>query len=97
MIRDLVDFENTYIQTAEDFSEDVRGNAAKACITIDGYTANEDEEGEVVCRVWMTSDNNFIIDWHNNGYRMNQTVLDLIEDSIKILSEQYPKEETPAQ
>jgi hypothetical protein len=45
--------------------------------------------GEVVAMVWITKHKDIIVDWHNNGYRLNETVLELIEDSKKELRERY--------
>lgn len=87
---DLVSFENTYIQDRNSLREtdpDVFG-----CITIDGFPADEDGEGKVVCQVWLTMYKDFVVSWNDNGYRMNQAVLDLIEDSKSRLLDMWRKE-----
>lgn len=56
---------------------------------IDGYPADfEDEEGSVICRIWLLNqpannmnDRKFIVDWHHNGYRNNESVLGLIKQA----------------
>lgn len=77
---DLVSFEGTFVETPAEFGEDVDEGAALACTTIDGYPADENTPGRVVCRVWNTG-RGFIVDWHENGYRMHPTVLELIKES----------------
>ena len=72
---DLVDFENSY-GDVEDGNE---------FICIDGYPADENAEGEVVAKVWKTKHGDIIVDWHDNGYRLNKQVLELIEDSKRQL------------
>lgn len=83
MKNNLVSFENNYIQTKADFGNDAN---AFGCIAIDGFPADENEEGEVIANVWMTNACEFIVDWHNNGYRLNESVLSLIEESKKVLT-----------
>lgn len=87
MNKDLVSFENTYIQTPEELKNDPFSDGALACVTIDGFPADEDGEGEVVCVVWLTTAGKFIVAWHHNGYRMNKSVLELVEDSKNRLLE----------
>lgn len=84
-MNELVGFENNYMCTAENFGPD--NPDAFAYVSIDGYPADEDEPGEVVCQVWMTRHKDVIIAWVNNGYRNNQAVLELIEDSKRQLEE----------
>lgn len=47
---------------------------------IDGYPADENEEGEVVATVTLTLHGDIIVDWHDNSLRLNQEVLALIDD-----------------
>lgn len=84
---DLVTFENSYMQSPEQLKNDPFAQGALACITIDGFPKNDDAEGQVVCVVWLTKAGGFIVDWHHNGYRMNDTVLELIRDSKNKLME----------
>lgn len=67
----LVDFENNY-RGEED------GNRF---VCIDGYPAGNGE-GHVVAMVWKTPHGDIVVDWHDNAYRMNTAVLELIEDAI---------------
>lgn len=80
-------FENNYW---EEFNEEENDDAL-AAITIDGFPYDENEEGEVVAKVWITKHKDILVDWHHNGYRMNETVLELIEQSKKDLKEEYCK------
>lgn len=85
---ELAFFENNYWEDytveADKDSED-----ALASICIDGFPEDENESGEVVAKVWITKHKDIIVDWHNNAYRMNDTVLELIEDSKRILRKEY--------
>ena len=82
---ELVYFENSYW---EDYT--IEGNEdALASIFIDGFPEDENESGEVVVKVWITKHKDIIVDWHNNAYRMNDTVLELIEDSKRLLRNGY--------
>lgn len=84
---ELVYFDNSYW---EDFSTNKEEDAL-GCICIDGFPHDEDASGEVVAKVWITKHKDIIVDWHNNGYRMNETVLELIEDSKRLLKNGYSK------
>lgn len=84
MAKDYVNFECVHITEAD--SNDSNEYYALAYADIDGYTANEDEEGVVICRVWLLRQafgpmkvKGYIVDWHHNGYRRNKVVLALIE------------------
>ena len=81
----LVCFENTYW---EDYSIDKEEDAL-ASICIDGFPYDENEEGQVVAKVWITKHKDIIVDWHHNGYRMNETVLELIKEAKEKLLEEY--------
>jgi hypothetical protein len=56
-------------------------------VYIDGYPENPDEEGTVIAKVILTKHRDVIIDWHHNGYRMNETVKNLIRESIVIIKD----------
>lgn len=88
---ELIWFENSYTQTEDELqaSEDTKG--AVGCITIDGYPSNEAESGRVVCQIYMTKTNEFIIAWTENGYRLNPSVLELLEESKKELIDERVK------
>ena len=85
---ELVYFENSYW---EDYSVNKEEDAL-ASIYIDGYPYDENAEGQVVAKVWITQHKDIFVDWHHNGYRMNETVLELIEESKKKLKEEYCKQ-----
>lgn len=59
---------------------------AIARATIDGYPANPDDEGTVVCNVWMLETGKFLVDWHQNQYRLNDTVLGLVAKVKELMS-----------
>lgn len=82
---ELVYFNNSFWEDFEINKEE----DALGCISIDGFPYDEDASGEVVARVWITKHKDIIVDWHNNGYRMNETVLELIEDSKRLLKNGY--------
>lgn len=81
----LISFENNYICTAEDLGPE--NPDAFGCVSIDGFPADEEGQGEVVCQVWMTRHKDVIVVWTNNGYRNNPAVLELVEDSKRQLDE----------
>lgn len=69
-------FENTYGDKDEDGND---------FITIDGYPADENAEGTVIVTIYLTPKGDFVTAWHRNDYRMNNQVLELIENSKAIL------------
>ena len=77
-------FTSTFRQCGREVEED-----AFSCVSIDGHPEDENKSGEVVARVWITKRGDIVVDWHNNGCRMNANVLALIEDSKRILREEY--------
>lgn len=83
----LVYFKNGYW---EEYSIE-KNEDALACVYIDGYPEDENESGEVVVAVWITKHKDIIVDWHNNAYRMNDTVLELIEDSKAFLINEFKR------
>lgn len=85
---ELVYFENQYW---EDYTVEPNKDSedALASIFIDGFPEDENESGEVVATVWITKHKDIVVDWHNNMYRMNDTVLELIESSKRLLRNSY--------
>lgn len=82
---DYVSFECNHFVESDQSDPDERHSIAYA--DIDGYPADENEEGTVICRVWLLKEKEgiyptYIVDWHHNGYRMNKEVLELIK-SVK--------------
>lgn len=78
-------FENTYIQNENDL---VYNNPdAIACITIDGYASkdDDDDEGEVIAELYLTKHGDIIISWHDNAYRSNDAMKEIIAESKKML------------
>ncbi len=61
-----------------------------ASITIDWFPQNPDEEGKVIAEVKLTKQGEMVIDWRENKYKENKTVLDLIKKSKEKLLEEYP-------
>ena len=86
-MKKLVYFENNYVNDYRNNPDESEDNRVFD-ITIDGYPEDENEEGEVVAVLILTKHNDIIVEWHDNMYRMNQNVLDLVEESKKILREQ---------
>lgn len=87
MRSDCTSFENNFIQTRNELACD--NPEAFACITIDGFPDGEDAEGAVICEVWMTIHKDVIVSWHDNGYRMHESVLKLVESSKDKLYEMW--------
>lgn len=79
MTNKMVNFECSYMEGPTELQTPDYYYGAIACASIDGFPEDPDEEGEVICVVWLTSDRKFIVDWHDNGYRMNDTVLENIK------------------
>ena len=59
--------------------KDERGNLT---FYVDGYPDHENGEGTVIATVTVTPHNDIYVDWHHNGYRMNDNVLELINNDI---------------
>lgn len=79
-------YENSYIKMNTDFKHEK--SDAKASITIDAFPIEqEDDEGHVVAEIFLTMHDDIIIAWHDNGERMNPSVLELIDNSIQTLQE----------
>ena len=75
-------FENNYwCRFNEGEAED-----AKDVIYIDGFP-EDDGEGAVVAKVWLTRHNDIIVDWHDCRYQNYATVLELIEEAKQRLLE----------
>lgn len=81
-------FTNTYIQTKNDFLEE----DAFASVTVDGYPEAEDAEGASIVEIFITKHRDIVVAWYENAYRMNESVIKLIEDSKKILYDMYDEE-----
>lgn len=84
-----VDFENTF-SGEEDANE---------FTTIDGWPAEDYDEdgneipGSVIANVWITPNNDVVVDWHHPEYKTNPVVLELIDETINdMLSERGLKE-----
>lgn len=70
-----VEFDNSYGTTDDDGNE---------FICIDGFPKEDggnEAEGTVIATVYKTPHEDFVVSWHHNAYRMNTTVLKLIEDA----------------
>ena len=85
---ELVYFENSYL---EDYTvvENRDSEDVLMSISIDGFPEDDNKSGEVIAKVWLTKHKDIVVDWHNNMYRMNDTVLKLVEDSKKVLKRGY--------
>lgn len=91
MENDYIHFECIHIERTDQNDRDEK--AALAYADIDGYTADENADGTVICRVWLLYDtknsavrwhhNNeqFIVDWHHNGYRLDNNVREVIKQA----------------
>lgn len=79
-------YENNYFHEGPESLGNGIKSAYKYAATIDAYPDN-DAPGYVVAEVFLTEHNDIVISWHDNGERMNVTVLDLINDAVKRLRE----------
>lgn len=89
MRNDLVSFENNFVQTKEAFWES-EGDIV-ASVTIDGYPEDENEPGEVIAVVYITTHGDHVIHWANRIYQWTPQVIELVDESKKILKEIYVK------
>lgn len=85
---ELVYFENSYW---EDYTvvENRDSEDVLMSISIDGFPEDDNKNGEVIAKVWLTKHKDIVVDWHNNMYMMNDTVLKLVEDSKNVLKRGY--------
>lgn len=84
---EYVSFEDTYVQTEVELASD--NPDCFMSVTIDGYPADENEEGTVIAAVYITKRGDLVTDWHHNGYRGNETVKELIENAKAMLLREY--------
>jgi len=61
-----------------------------ASITVDWFPQEPDKEGKVIAEVKLTKQGKIVVDWQENKYKENKTVLDLIEKSKEELLKEYP-------
>lgn len=61
-----------------------------ASITVDWFPQDPDKEGKAIAEVKLTKQGEMVVDWRENKYKENKTVLDLIEKSKEELLEEYP-------
>lgn len=62
--------------------------ALLAAVSIDGWeTGDDDEQGAVLANVILTIHGDIIVDFHDNGVRMNKQVLESIEEAKKKLQD----------
>lgn len=58
---------------------------------VDGYPADEDGTGTVIAAVSLTRNGDVVVDWHHNGYRMEPSVLELVDEAKDLLSKEKAK------
>lgn len=69
----------------------------KAAVTIDAFPPY-DKEGHVVATIFLTTDDHFIVSWHDNGERMNPEVLQLLKEARQtLLAAAQPAVTSPAE
>lgn len=90
MRNDLVSFENNFVLTKKDFWEN--DGDLVASITIDGYPEDENELGEVIAVVYITTHGDYVVHWANRIYQFTPQVLEMVEESKQILKEIYVQE-----
>lgn len=86
---DYVSFECVHIAEANQNDPDER--RALAYADIDGYPADENAEGTVICRVWLMREKEggyptYLVNWYHDSYRKNELVLELIRQAKKDLN-----------
>ncbi len=77
----LTNFISTRRLTKDIFSNNPDLSGALGFITVDGYSDENVNETFVVCTVYFTEAESFIIHWDRDGYRTNQTVQNLIKEA----------------
>lgn len=87
--KDYISFECTHMDRASQSDPDE--HQALVYADIDGYPADENAEGTVICRVWLMREKDgiyptYLVDWHHNRYRMNEEVKNLIAEAKKDLA-----------
>ena len=87
---DLIYFENDFFQTKKDFLEN--DGDLVASITINGYPEDENEPGEVVAVIYITTHGDYVIHWVNRIYQWKPQIIEMIDESKKILKEIYEQE-----
>lgn len=66
-----------------------------AAVSIDGWkTGKDDEQGEVIANVILTRHGDIVVDFHNNGARMNVSVLSAIKEAKEKLKGIWHNEES---
>lgn len=79
-------FENNYVQNTHELQYD-NPDVYKA-VTIDGFPKDENEEGTVIAQIFITKNGDLVTAWHDNSYRLNDKVIDLIKESkLSLLSD----------
>lgn len=79
-MKTYTNFEMNHIVENEEPSEKCRWY-------IDGFTDDDNDVGTVIATVVLTAHDDIITNWHQNGYRLNQTVLKLINDAKMFANE----------
>lgn len=80
----LVSFENNYSETIAEFEDEDKDLVIRTFI--DGFPEKEEDDelyAEVIATVSTTIHGVTLVDWHDNAYRLNETVKSLIKESIK--------------
>ena len=90
MRNDLVFFENNFVQTKEAFWEN--DGDIVASITINGYPEDENEPGEVIAVIYVTTHDDYVVHWANRIYQWTSQIIEMLEESKKILKEIYVQE-----
>lgn len=90
MRNDLVSFENNFVLTKKDFWEN--DGDIVASVTIVGYPEDENELGEVIAVVYITTHGDYVVHWANRIYQFTPQVLEMVEESKQILKEIYVQE-----
>ena len=81
----MASFDNSYVQGRNEYAADEANADVFESVTIDGYPADENGQGESVAIIFITVHGDIVIDWRDNGYRMNDKVLALLEESRLML------------
>lgn len=93
---DYVSFECTHFAESNQCDPDERETLVYA--DIDGYPADENAEGTVICRVWMLKETDqmghrkYLVNWHQNAYRANDEVLKLVRQAKDDLKKYFEED-----
>lgn len=83
-------YECTYYHNGPESVTKTLTSQFKMAAAIDAYP-DDDGPGTVVAEIFLTEHDDLVVSWHDNGERMNQTVLELLDEAASTLREYKEK------